>query len=261
MIRLRVLFMPFMIGAMVALASCAGGPGSEATEATWVPLGLVDADSTSIEIGVTRTACANGVTGALQDPLVDYGTDRIVITARVEPNGLTEADCQGNDVVRTVVELTEPVGQRELFDAICLDRAKLDYAWCRDDGGVRWAPPADGSGEDVVSIPVDNWLIIDAILDHVISNEIVDGGPEVVATATRIRQAGWDAANAIPGEAGETGWPQGGAVLKIRFDPTDGAFVLDQLEAARNAAVTSGGDGSLESDTAAAFSAAWNTRM
>ena len=155
MIRLRVLAGAVAIAAVVALTGCVGASDSEATRATWIPLGLISSESTSIEIGVTRTACANGATGALQDPIVAYTADRITITARVEPNGLTEANCQGNDVVRSVVDLTEPVGQREIFDGVCLDRAYADYAWCRDDGGVRWAPSADGSDEAVVSIPVD----------------------------------------------------------------------------------------------------------
>jgi hypothetical protein len=248
-----------LIACIVALTGCVA-LAPEATEATWVPLGLIDSTSTSLEIGVTRTDCANGVTGELQDPLISYTDERVIITARVEPNGLTEANCQGNDTVSTVIELSEPVGDRELFDGICLDRTKRDYAWCRDDGGVRWAPSADGSDEDVVSIAVDNWVVIDGILETVITSSTIGGDVTAAQTAARVRQAGWDAANAHPGESGESGWPPSGAVLKVRLKPSGGAFVIAELDAAHNAAIIAGNDGRLEAESEAAFSAAWEVR-
>jgi hypothetical protein len=122
----------------VGLAGCVGDPSARAT---WTVIGEVTPASESIEIGVMRADCANGVTGELLDPVVTSDENRITIQARAAPNGLTGADCPQNDVVTQTVELGEPVGDREIFDAICLDPTMSDYSWCRDDGGVRWPKP------------------------------------------------------------------------------------------------------------------------
>ena len=105
---------------LVALSGCAAADAEP--RAFWNLDGPVDQSSTSIEIAVQRADCADGETGELLDPEVSYEADRIVIRARVAPNGLDGADCQENDRVSQTVELSEPVGQRELVDALCLSK-------------------------------------------------------------------------------------------------------------------------------------------
>lgn len=131
-----------LIGVGAAVAALLGGcaPGAGPAPATWTLQGEVTAASAVVEIGVTRVDCADGVTGELLDPVVTYEDDRILIEARAAPNGLDGAGCPENDVVAQTVELDEPVGERALVDALCLDEPYSSYVWCDGTQGVRWTP-------------------------------------------------------------------------------------------------------------------------
>lgn len=130
-----------LLGIMAAasLAGCgqAGGPGA-GEAATWTLLhpARVTAESTVIEVGVVRLGCSSGVTGELRRPEISYETDRIVIEIDVERFEGGAADCQGNDSVPLMVELTEPIGDRELVDGACLEGEAVGTAFCET--AVRW---------------------------------------------------------------------------------------------------------------------------
>jgi hypothetical protein len=70
---------------------------------------------------------------------VTFEAGRITIQTDVAPLPEGGCDCQSNDFVPITVELQERVGDRELFDAICLDSDRLTHSYCMD-GGVRWRP-------------------------------------------------------------------------------------------------------------------------
>ncbi len=116
------------------------GPDAGAT-GTWE---LLDPDqvgttSTELTIGVTRLECASGVTGEVLEPVISYGEAEIVIRADVAPLSGNMHTCQGNDVVPVVVELAEPVGDRDLVDAACLAGEAVTTSFCAG-GPVRWTP-------------------------------------------------------------------------------------------------------------------------
>jgi hypothetical protein len=153
-----------VIGALSCLALFLGGCGASASDiggaasptetardtrssapemgdiGTWELLNSsITSDSTVLQLGVTRLACASGVTGAVLDPVVQVQRERIVIRTDVKalsPGGYT---CQGNNSVPVTVELDEPVGKRELVDAACLEGRAVNTAACMDKG-VRWRP-------------------------------------------------------------------------------------------------------------------------
>ena len=72
-------------------------------------------------------------------PKITVEAGRITIQTDVAPLLEGGYTCQGNDFVPITVELRERVGDRELFDAVCLDSVRLTYSYCMD-GGVRWRP-------------------------------------------------------------------------------------------------------------------------
>ena len=132
---------PGLVGAVVmiaALTACA--TPSPPALGLWelADPSSVTSESTTLELGVTRLECSNGVTGEVLDPHVIYEHDRILIRTDVAPLGLDAANCQGNDVVPIVVELAEPVGDRDLVDAACSDDRAASTVFCEDDG-VRWS--------------------------------------------------------------------------------------------------------------------------
>lgn len=99
----------------------------------------VTAETTTLHLGVSRAGCAGGVTGEVLAPKVAFEAGRITIQADVAPLPEGAYTCQSNDFVPITVELAEPVGDRELFDALCLDTVRLTHSYCMD-GGVRWRP-------------------------------------------------------------------------------------------------------------------------
>jgi hypothetical protein len=85
--------------------------------ATWRPAGAVDPDSSRLPLLVNENACASGASaaGRIEEPDVDYRADAVVITFRVEQRGGSQ-DCQGNPDTPYVLDLQEPVGDRQLLD-------------------------------------------------------------------------------------------------------------------------------------------------
>lgn len=100
----------------------------------------VTPESTTLRIGVTRNDCASGITGKVLEPQVQVETTRIVIRAVVETQKPGNYTCQSNNKVPVTVELANPIGTRELFDAACLDSHLLTTSTCAYDQGVRWHP-------------------------------------------------------------------------------------------------------------------------
>lgn len=123
----------------VWLMGCAASqtpPG--VSTATWqlAPLESVSSESRELNVAVTRLGCASGKTGSVLTPQLEYELDRILI--RTDVVALDGAyDCQGNDTVSLTIALDEPVGERQLVDAACLETEASDTSACSDDG-VRW---------------------------------------------------------------------------------------------------------------------------
>ncbi|GAA1163049.1 hypothetical protein [Nesterenkonia sandarakina] len=98
--------------------------------------GSASPDDEVIEIGIQRLGCASGETGEIVDVEVDTGEDQIVIEAAVEPlEG--PADCPGNEVVPTDIDLGEPIGDRDLVDGVCEHERAAETTMC--DTSVRWS--------------------------------------------------------------------------------------------------------------------------
>ena len=97
-------------------------PGAPTVEVgddgTWelINAAEITPESTTLRLGVTRVGCASGKTGTVLEPQVQIEAERIVIRTLVEPNP-EGGSCPSNNVVPVTVELEEPVGDRELFDA------------------------------------------------------------------------------------------------------------------------------------------------
>ncbi|MFT4468572.1 hypothetical protein ACMX2H_01555 [Arthrobacter sulfonylureivorans] len=134
--------------AVVVVSGCSAPPGSEgspaASEGSTAVWELLDAaevtpDSTALRLGVTRLECASGETGTVLEPDVQFERGRIVIRTDVEPLTGDAYNCQGNDAVPADVELSEPVGNRDLVDAACLGGEAVETVFC-EDGPVRWSP-------------------------------------------------------------------------------------------------------------------------
>lgn len=121
---------------MMALLSACAASG---TPATWVLSNPeeVSASSTEITMAVMRVECANGVTGEVLAPLIQYDTEEIVITAQVKSNPEENYDCPSNDEVTVKVQLAEAIGGRKLLDGICLNEPQSSYAYCKP-SAVRW---------------------------------------------------------------------------------------------------------------------------
>jgi hypothetical protein len=112
--------------------------------ATWkVITPYPDTTSTSLTIAVTRESCAGGHTGRALTPQVTYADLQIVIVAQVEPliRGVART-CQGNDSVSVVVQLSQPIGHRDLVDGSCLNDGLDHPAVVQDvdcETPVRWS--------------------------------------------------------------------------------------------------------------------------
>ena len=95
--------------------------------------------STRFELEVTRAECSGGKTGTILQPEVSLGPSDIVIRAAAEPLGDGSQSCPGNDSVTVTVTLPEPVGDRPLIDAACLEGSAVRTSFCAD-GAARWKP-------------------------------------------------------------------------------------------------------------------------
>jgi hypothetical protein len=92
--------------------------------------------TTELAVGVTRLGCASGATGSVLDPVVEVGGAQVVITIEVEPLPDGPYECQGNETIEYVVNLPEPLGDRDLVDGACLAGEAVGTAACGD-GAVR----------------------------------------------------------------------------------------------------------------------------
>ncbi|MGH3654385.1 hypothetical protein [Glutamicibacter sp.] len=141
--------LPRIAGAGLLLASALAGCAAQVPDevnAQWTlldPAG-VNASSTSLELGVMRLACSSGVTGDVAATQVEVSNDQITIGIVVEPLEGDAHTCQGNETAPYTLELQEPVGDRSLIDASCLEGAGQKADSCSD-GGIRWSPPAKHS--------------------------------------------------------------------------------------------------------------------
>lgn len=86
--------------------------------ATWDlgPGQSLDVDTTTFTALVTRVGCNSGVTGDVNDPVIDVSDHEVVITFTVSPGEPSEATCPSNEYVPYEVELPEMLGDRELVD-------------------------------------------------------------------------------------------------------------------------------------------------
>ncbi|AIY03931.1 hypothetical protein ART_4332 [Arthrobacter sp. PAMC 25486] len=119
------------VAVVVALTAC-GGPappaGSQPSAGSgdpgqWQLLdpSEVTPEAITLQLGVSRVGCAGGATGEVLKPQVTFEGGRIIIQTDVAPLPEGAYTCQSNDLVPITVELQEPVGNRELLDARCLD--------------------------------------------------------------------------------------------------------------------------------------------
>ena len=106
--------------------------------AVWrlAPGSNIGPDDNHLPIEVTRVDCANGVTGKVLDPIMEYNEAQIVITQQVEslPSGIY--NCLENDFVPAQIELAEKIGDRELVDGECLYGDNSHTIFCET--SVRW---------------------------------------------------------------------------------------------------------------------------
>lgn len=115
-------------------------PPSLGDPATWTLAepDAVSASSTTLTLNVTRLACSGGKTGDVLKPTFSTSDTQIIIRANVKPRaGL--AACPGNDSVPIVLTLDEPVGDRVILDAACLEGDAVRTAFCAK-GAARWTP-------------------------------------------------------------------------------------------------------------------------
>ena len=96
--------------------------------------------TTAITINVTRMECSSGKTGAITRPVVSVGDDAIIMRADAEtlPDG-SHQTCPENDSVAVELALPEPIGDRPLLDAACLEGPARRTIHC-DNGAARWTP-------------------------------------------------------------------------------------------------------------------------
>ncbi len=95
--------------------------------------------TTSLVLRVTRLECSGGKTGDLLEPVVSSGDNEIIIRTDAAPLGGGNHTCPGNDSVEVTVILPEPVGDRSLVDAACLQGEAVRTSFCAT-GAVRWTP-------------------------------------------------------------------------------------------------------------------------
>lgn len=76
-------------------------------------------DSTSVEVLVTEVGCtgATPVDDRLQEPVVEYGDSTVDVVYFAEPLEGDAFPCPSNPSTETILELSEPLGDRELRDA------------------------------------------------------------------------------------------------------------------------------------------------
>jgi len=79
----------------------------------------LDAATTTFVASVTEHTCTGGSSseGRIREPLILYEPDRVGVIFTVDPLPGGAYTCPGNPATRVQVELSEPLGDRELLDA------------------------------------------------------------------------------------------------------------------------------------------------
>lgn len=112
------------------------------TLAVWVLAdpGAVTAETTRLDLLVTRVECASAFTGEVLPPRVTVSEERVAIRAEVERLDPGQGSlCPSNPYVPISVDLPEPLGDRTLLDEGCANEEFARTSHCEDDG-VRWQP-------------------------------------------------------------------------------------------------------------------------
>lgn len=130
-----------VLGLALLLGGCAPASQPVSSPGMWElrQAGGHSPESTTLHLNVSRLGCSNGVTGQVLEPDLQYMEERILIRTDVAALDDGAYNCPDNDQVPVTVELTEPIGRRQLVDAVCLDAAAGDTTSC-EDGGIRWRP-------------------------------------------------------------------------------------------------------------------------
>jgi hypothetical protein len=121
-----------------------GPSGITGATATWT----IDADdppaadTESFTAMVERLGCSGGETGEVLEPTVVADEGQVAVTMSVEQLPSGDYSCPGNKAEPYVVELDEPIGERQLVDGACLSGEAVSTSKCSD-GAVRWSPPPD----------------------------------------------------------------------------------------------------------------------
>jgi len=127
-------------------ACVAGDPDVWMTAAGWATTNYlppvaeeVTSESSTFTAQVTRLGCSSGITGEVVAPEIVLFESEIVVTFSVDPvpQG-RDYECPGNDQVPYVVELDEPMGQRQLVDGACLPGGAAETTTLCGDGAARW---------------------------------------------------------------------------------------------------------------------------
>ena len=84
------------------------------------PASLPSPDSTTIDLLVTEYACASGreMGEALQGPQVVETDTEVLVAFAAEPLAAQAVNCQGNPSSRVSVELSQPLGNRTIYDGL-----------------------------------------------------------------------------------------------------------------------------------------------
>lgn len=156
----------FVVAAALAVAACSSDdPGARAGEGTVTTSTRMDATSStrqapkaggdpavwnidsndrptpasvSFTALVTRLGCNGGETGEVLAPSIAKEEARIVVTFTVDALPAGAHTCPGNKHVPLMVDIGEPIGQRELVDGACLSGEAVRTSFCSD-GAARWS--------------------------------------------------------------------------------------------------------------------------
>ena len=135
------------VGGHYWLASDVESAWGAAAAASWRidPAQAPGLDSTSVAIVLRENECASGRTpeGRVQEPKVVYERDRIVISISVRT---WPGDCPSNPDYPLVVELSEPLGDRELVDG--------------SDGGIRWSTPENATPRPTEQLSAESIVVV-----------------------------------------------------------------------------------------------------
>lgn len=89
-----------------AVAEWEPAPGQELTP-----------DTQEVDIVVHEIECADGdsAAGRIEEPEVEYTPEAVIVTVRVRAKA-GDVTCPGNPLTPYVLELEEPIGERDLLD-------------------------------------------------------------------------------------------------------------------------------------------------